>query len=113
MKKQITTDQNLQEIETLIRDEVSACEFWGNLDLSMDEFEVLGDCIRSFFARTSANVELLCKNFPHCITTYMVFFAVYKYNANFWGALADDLGTSIPQPQQESLGACARRMFNK
>ena len=113
MKKQITTDQNLQEIEALIRDEVSACEFWGNLDLSMDEFEVLGDCIRSFFTRTSANVELLCKSFPHCITTYMVFFAVYKYNANFWGALADDLGTSIPQPQQESLGACARRMFNK
>lgn len=59
MKKQITTDQNLQEIETLIRDEVSACEFWGNLDLSMDEFEVLGDCIRNFFTRTSANVELL------------------------------------------------------
>lgn len=113
MNKQIALGQNLQNIEALIRDEVSVCEFWGNLDLSMEEFEVLGDCIRSLFSRTSANVDLLCKNFPHCITTYMVFFAVYKYNANFWGALADDLNTSIPQPQQESLGACARRMFTK
>ncbi len=113
MNTQITRNQSLKDIEELIRGEVSCCEFWGDLQLSQEEFEALGDCIRKSFCSTGVNVEILYKNFPHCTTTYMVFFAVYKYNANFWGALAEDLNTSIPQPLQESLGTCARRMFVK
>lgn len=113
MNTQITRNQSLRDIEELIRNEVSVCEFWGNLQLSQEEFEALGDCIRNSFSSTGVNVEVLYKNYPHCITTYMVFFAVYKYDANFWGALAEDLNTSIPQPQQDGLGTCARRMFAK
>lgn len=113
MNKQITIGQNLQEIEALIQNEVSVCEFWGDLGLSVGEFDALGDHIRSALSRSLSGVDLMCKSYPHCMTTYMVFFAVYKYDYNFWGALADDLKTPIPQPQQENLGYCARKMFGK
>ncbi len=113
MKTRITTDTSLNEIESLIRDEVPECRFWGDLELSTDDFYNLGNCIRKSSCHSNDSIELLCRNHPHCITTYMVFFAVYKYNYNFWGALADELGIPIPQIQQETLGACARRMFGK
>lgn len=113
MNKQITIGQNLQEIEALIRDEVSVCEFWGDLSLSVEEFEALGNSIRVALSNSLSGIDLICKNYPHCMTTYMVFFAVYRFDYNFWGALANDLNTSIPQPQQENLGYCARKMFGK
>lgn len=113
MNKRITVGQNLQEMETLIQNEVSICEFWGDLGLSLEEFNALGDCIRRALSNSLSGIDLICKKFPHCMTTYMVFFAVYKYDYNFWGALADDLNIPILQPQQENLGYCARKMFGK
>ena len=113
MTSRITADLDLNGIESLIKDKASSCEFWGNLDLTIEEFDILGDAIRSALSRSLSGIELICKSYPHCMTTYMVFFAVYKFDYNFWGALADDLNTPIPQPQQESLGYCARKMFGR
>lgn len=113
MLTKITALMNLKEIEGLIQNEIESCEFWGDLDLSLDEFALLGDIIRNSFRSSSVSVELMCKSYPHCMTTYMVFFAIYSYDASFWGALSDAMKIRIPQPQQDCLGACARRMFDE
>lgn len=113
MHEPLTSGKTLNDIENLISVEVAHCEFWGDLNLETEDFNYLGDCLRLVFKRSSVGVELACKTYPHCITTYLVFFAVYKYDYNYWGALADDLNISIPQPYQDALGSCARRMFEK
>ena len=113
MKTRITAQNSLIEVEALIANEVTKCEFWGDLGLSTEEFETLSESLRNHLNLSYSGIEYHCKSYPHCMTTYMVFFAVFKYDYNFWGAIADDLGVLIPQNQQESLGLCARRMFDK
>lgn len=112
MKTTITTNLNLNDIENLISNEAQNCEFWGDLDLTIEEYEILGGLIRNVLTRESVDVGLLCKTYPHSLTTFMVFFAIYKYDTNFWSVLAQELGITIKQAQQEELGECAKVMFS-
>ena len=111
MTNKIKEGQSLTIIEKNIEKEVGRCEFWGDLELSVEELEVLKNRIRDFFVFRDVSVYYMCKNYPHALTTYMVFFVRYKYNVNFWGAISDELGVDLPQFHQADLGRCAKKMF--
>lgn len=113
MKNSICETQSLGEIEMNIVKEVHKCEFWGDLELSSEELDILKDKLRNEFSTSGTSVYFICKSFPHSITTYMVFFVRYKYNVNFWGVISEELGIELPEHLQGELGRCAKKMFMK
>lgn len=113
MRTPIIAGQTLSAIEKNIENEISQCEFWGDLELSFDEMEVIKERFNAVLARESVTVSYVCKHYPHAVTTFMVFFVRYKYDINFWGALGDELGIEITLNQHSEIGACAKKMFRK
>lgn len=109
---QITDEISLNSIDEAISKEVCLLEYWGDLDLSFDDLEVLNTKLKRSLER-GCGIDVLCKNYPHVITSYMVFFVRYKYDVNFWGALGEDLGVELNQYNHTALGECARRMFKR
>lgn len=97
MENPIQSGQSLKTIEQNIQAEIAKYEFWGDLELSYDETEILKERINTVLGNNGVDVGYICKNYPHAMTTYMVFFVRYKYDVNFWGALAEELGVEIPQ----------------
>ena len=83
----ILEEQALSSIEKTIIGTISKCEFWGDLELTYDEMEILKHRIKDILSSDKVSISSLCKMYPHSITTYMVFFVRYKYNLNFWGVL--------------------------
>lgn len=113
MENPIQAGHSLKIIEQSIQTEISRHEFWGDLELTYDETEILKDRIRAVLGNDGVDLSYICKNYPHAMTTYMVFFVRYKYDVNFWGAIAEELGVEIPLYLHEVLGNCARKMFTK
>ena len=113
MRKHITANQSIKVMENNIAEEVATLEIWGDLELSYEELEYMQERIKNYLERSFSDIEAFSRAYPHVITTYMVFLIRYKYDVNFWGLLAENLGTSIPQPSQAALGQCTKKMFKK
>ena len=113
MQNTILAGQSLNTIEKNIEAEISNCEYWGDLELSYDELEVLKERLQAVLSRDGVTISYICKNYPHAVTTFMVFFVRYKYDVNFWRALGDEIGIEISVNQHSEIGACAKRMFTK
>lgn len=113
MQNTIVSGQSINTIENSIKNEIQECEFWGDLDLTYDELEIMKDCFRSLILKDGVTISNLCNNYPHSVTTFMVFFVRYKYDINFWRALGDEMGIEISINQHSEIGACAREMFEK
>ena len=113
MQKTILSGQSLNTIEKNIEAEISNYEYWGDLELSFDELEVLKERLQAVLSQDGVTISYICRNYPHAVTTFMVFFVRYKYDVNFWRALGDEMGTEISVNQHSEIGACAKRMFAK
>ncbi|MCR5237362.1 MAG: hypothetical protein K6E34_09215, partial [Lachnospiraceae bacterium] len=113
MENPIIAGQSLNSIEQNIANEIEKYEYWGDLELSFDELEVLKERFNAILARDGVTVNYICKHYPHAVTTFMVFFVRYKYDINFWRALGDELGIEISVNQHSEIGSCAKRMFTK
>ncbi len=113
MKHPIIEGMSLNAIENNIQFEIGTYDFWGDLDLSFDELEILKGSLKDFMYSNRVSIDYLCRNYPHAVTTYMVFFVRYKYDSNFWGAISNDLGIDISNDQNmhSTLGSCAKKMF--
>lgn len=113
MINRFTKGLSLNIMEKNIVAEISDLEFWGDLEVSFEEFEALMERVKDILSVDGVNIEYICKKYPHAITTSLVFYARYKYNTNFWGSFSKELGITMPQHYQAYLGACARKMFEQ
>lgn len=111
MQNAILMGQSLSTIEKNIENEIAQCEFWGDLELTFDELEVIKERLKVILDQRGVTISHVCRNYPHAVTTFMVFFVRYKYDINFWRALGDELGVEISINQHSEIGACAKRMF--
>ena len=113
MENSILPGQTLKEIELNIEKEISTYEYWGDLELTFTELDILKEQLKNMLATEGATISRVCKMYPHAVTTYMVFFVRYKYDVNYWGALEKDLDIIIPINLHTELGQCAKGMFSK
>lgn len=104
---------SLGKFEKILEYRVSKCEFWGDLEFSYDELEVLKERLKAILSVDGVTINYLCKHYPHSVTTFMVFFVRYKYNINFWRVLGEELDVDIPVYIRPELGDCAKRMFSR
>ena len=113
MENKIVAGQSLQSIEKTIEEEVKSCEYWGDLELTVDELDVIKERFQTILSRDGVTISYVCKNYPHAVTTFMVFFVRYRYDTNFWTALGNEIGRDISINQHSEIGDCAKRMFRK
>ena len=91
----IQEGQSLSLMEKKIMHAVQGREFWGDLELSFDEVEILKERLKDILSTEQVFIDNLCKMYPYSITTYMVFFIRYRYNINFWGVLSEKLDVTL------------------
>ena len=113
MNTHISNDQVLSDIEKLLRAELDGKEFWGDLDISVDETDILSSKLKDTLAKPGITIQYICDAYPRTLTTWMVFFVRYKYNANFWGDVFSQLGIVQSQKLCECIGSCTRNMFKR
>ena len=113
MSNIILDGESLGRIEKILEDRVSKCEFWGDLELTFDELEVLKERLKVILSVGGVTINYLCIHYPHAVTTFMVFFVRYKYDINFWRVLGEELDLDIPVYMRPELGDCAKRMFSR
>lgn len=108
-----TLDQinELGEIEIFIISKLKGLSFWGNIDLSIDEYEHLKKIIALRIKTDS--LKSIMKSYPASLTTFAVFMVRYKYNVNFWQLLSTELDTVISQSYQKDIGDIFLKSFIK
>ncbi|MBR6404087.1 MAG: hypothetical protein IKS48_11940 [Eubacterium sp.] len=113
--KTITEKYTLDQLESEISACISDYEYWGDLNLSFGEFNIIGDLFRKKIQSYPGAVDLdgICKRYSCSLTTFCVFLIRYKYNTNFWGLLSDELNLVIEHDWQSGIGSCIRSTFRK
>ena len=107
----IVEGRSLVNIERYLSEEIKGKELWGDLDVSIEEYEILRTIIKESIETKS--VEDVCKRYPVSLTTLLVFLMRYKYDVNFWGLLGDELSIRLDNIKEGQLGKCARKTFER
>ena len=56
----------LGKIETLIKEEIIKCDYWGDLQISYDDFIYVGDKLRNIIESTTiADAEYVANHYPY------------------------------------------------
>lgn len=113
--KTITDKYTLEQLESEISSCISDYVYWGDMNLSYDEFNCIGELfrnkVRSYIG--AVDLEHICKRYPCALVTFCVFLIRYKYDTNFWGLLSDELNLVIDSEWQSGIGNCIRATFKK
>lgn len=72
-----TADESLKSMDTLIKENAKDINYWGVLNLSRDELDILKNHIVLLFEKGFVLKDLF-KQYPHAMVTYVVFLARYK-----------------------------------
>lgn len=112
MAKLLSKELSMKQIELIIKERIVGKELWGDIDLSIEEYEILRDSIKNEIHARGFTVLQIAKAYPLSLTTMMVFLVRYKYDYNFWGLMSEELSEKISTNQTSDLGACARVTFS-
>lgn len=113
MDRKITNSKPLSLIESNIIAALKGNQFWGDIEITRDEYEILERKLNRVLQSEEYAVRNLCSSYPCVVTTFLVFFARYRYDVNFWGVLCEKLGIPVSLSNETQMGECARRTFLK
>lgn len=101
----------LGDFERILSSEVKGVRFWGNLDLSVEDYQNLRNTLSARLKTDS--LKTILKLYPVSLITSAVFFVRYKYNTNFWELWAGELGIEITLYDQKNIGTGILDTFRK
>ena len=107
----IKKDCSLGLLEKQIAENLNGKELWGDLDLSVEDYESLKYRLRTVLANYEKNIRGLGKQYSNVITTYLVFLARYEYDRNFWGLVQEGLDVPMDPSKQADIGRIALETF--
>lgn len=114
MKSLIKKSQALSISEKNIAEELKGKELWGDIAVSEVEYENLKERLKNVLESNIASILGVCRQFPLCITTFLIFMVRYRYDTNFWGLMCEELGISgIDGVIEGAIGSCTRKAFTK
>lgn len=110
----IKEGSTLLSIENQIKKDIKAYEYWGELSITLDDYNYIGERLYQVI-QSSPEVDALyvTKHYPYVMTTFCVFMLRYKYDVNFWGLLSDELYVEIPDYQRSEIGSIIRKVFKQ
>lgn len=102
---------SLIQLERKLHKSLDGLKFWGDLDISLEDYDVLKNLLKERIEHGMTFQELI-EYRPISVVTFAVFLAKYKYNGNFWGVLAEELGLEgFSQLEQTRYGKRFFKVF--
>ena len=103
-------------IETHIKDYLCHCEMWGDLNISLEEY----DCIKEKIAGalgsnpSAKEVKAIFRKYPIVMVTDIISFVLFDYDNNeFWSGWASRFNIDITINYQTEIGRMVREIFEK
>ena len=103
-------------IETHIKDYLCHCEMWGDLNISLEEY----DCIKEKIAGalgsnpSAKEVKAIFRKYPIVMVTDIISFVLFDYDNNeFWSGWASRFNIDIAMNNQTEIGRMVREIFEK
>ncbi|SFP59342.1 hypothetical protein SAMN04487928_10484 [Butyrivibrio proteoclasticus] len=90
-----TEDDSLTKINKEVKQELHDKDFWGQIDVSKDDLEIIKNRIELLIDR-GVEFKQLFKDYPYAMVTYVVFLTKYQYNGDFWGMISEEIGIDKP-----------------
>ena len=112
MAEVLTRRRSLMSYEVNIQSEIRGKELWGDIDVSIEDYEELRDCIKEKLQASNVSILKIARDYPLSLTTVMVFLVRYKFNFNFWSLMGDELAIKINPNNMSELGLCAKKTFS-
>ena len=107
-----TEDDSLKSMDTSIKQNAKDIIYWGDLDLSRGDLDILKNRIVLLLEKGFVFKDLF-KQYPYAMVTYVVFLARYKYNGDFWGMISEEIGIDKPNaPDQTQIGKMILKVFD-
>ena len=102
----VNDEKSLFEIEINIQEQLESCSYWGELPITMGEYEYLCTALREKHREENNKkfLERLFKLYPACMVTTMVFFIVFEYTDEFWASWGKKLGLTLSQNYNSRIG---------
>ena len=107
-----TSEESLKCMDVSIRENTKDIDYWGDLDLSKDNLEMLKDRIVLLLEK-GFGFKNLFKQYPYAMVTYVVFLSKYKYNGDFWGMISEEIGKEkLNASDQTQIGKMILKVFD-
>ncbi len=103
-------------IEIHIKDYLSQCEMWGDLNISWEEYDHIKSRIAGALGSnpTAKQAITLIRRYPIVMVTDIISFVLYEYdNCEFWSGWASRYNIDIGTNNQTEIGRMVRDIFEK
>ena len=109
---EFSVDDSLKSMDLSIKENTKDIGYWGDLEISRDNLDILKNRIVLLLERNFAFKDLF-KQYPYAMASYVVFLTKYKYNGDFWGMIAEEIGIDKPNPaEQTQIGKLILKTFD-
>ncbi|MGH4120903.1 hypothetical protein [Clostridium sp.] len=109
----IFSNMSLDVLESRVRNELTECEIWGDLDISEVEYNKLNTKLKSELGDfpTTSRLKLIMQKYPVLFVTDIVNYVLYDYNRDFWSGWASRFDISLPPNNQTDIGKIVLKIF--
>ena len=74
-------NMSLLRMEKSILEEIKGKELWGDIDFSENDYFCLKERLKAILSSNgSVDLAYICRHYPCCITTFLIFMIRFKYN---------------------------------
>lgn len=111
---QFKENMSLLKMEESIHEEIQGKELWGDIDFSENDYFCLRERLKTILSSNgSIDVAYICRHYPCCITTFLIFMLRFKYNTRFWNLMETELDISSRSYSASEVGEAVRKTFTK
>lgn len=103
-------------IENHIKEYLNQCEMWGDLNISLEEYDHIKSRISGALGKhpTAREVMALIRKYPKVMVTDIISFVLYEYdNSEFWSGWASRYNLSLTTSNQTEIGRMVRDIFKR
>ncbi len=112
----IRTNWDLKVIENVLKEHILACEIWGDLGISFDEYRNIFSKINAILSQSPSinGIRYLFRNFPVTMVTEIISFVLFEYDNNdFWNGWSSRYNLLLNTNNQTEIGKSVRDVFEK
>lgn len=107
------TKKSLNYYEKDIEKRLRGKELWGDIDYSLQEYEELRDRLVEVLSTSYIDIIHVCRKYPNCITTFLVFLTRYRYNKYFWRLVEEELQLNSIEHYENEIGNYVKKNFDR
>lgn len=112
----IRANWDINVIEYNLKEQIGICEIWGDLDLSIEEYNNIKSRILGVLGNypTGSEIKRLFSKYPITMVSDIINFVLFEFDNNdFWSSWANRFNVSLSTSNQAEIGSMVRGIFKK